>query len=152
MDKIINKLKKKRSARLLPSNEAYRLWSSTYDDQPDNVILYLEGKLFSEIIVKDVIKDKNVLDIGCGTGRHWKELLEHKPRKITGIDTSQEMIEKLKTKFPEAEVYLSVNNSLKNIESDAYDIIISTLTLGHINKPENYLKEWNRVLRSGGEI
>jgi ubiquinone/menaquinone biosynthesis C-methylase UbiE len=152
IDKILNKLKKKNPQHLLPSADAYKLWSSFYDDQPDNVVLFLEEKLFSKMISQSLIKDKIVLDIGCGTGRHWQELINHKPGSLIGIDSSKEMLEKLKVKFPGAEVFISVNNSLDNFEDSTFDLIISTLTIGHINEIENFFEEWNRILRTNGEI
>ncbi|MBK8550888.1 MAG: hypothetical protein IPL53_07415 [Ignavibacteria bacterium] len=67
IDKILNKLRNTPPSRRLSSPEAYKLWSAFYDDQPDNVVLYLEEKLFSEMISQVNFKDKKLLDIGCGT-------------------------------------------------------------------------------------
>jgi ubiquinone/menaquinone biosynthesis C-methylase UbiE len=152
IDKILNKLKKKKTAQRLSSTEAYKLWSSFYDKQPDNVVLFLEEKLFREMISSMTIKDKVILDIGCGTGRHWRELLNLNPARLKGIDSSKEMLGKLKSKFQDAEVFVSQNNSLENFEDSSFDLIISTLTIGHIKEIEVFFKEWNRVLRTNGEI
>lgn len=152
IDKILNKLINKKSSHKLSSIDAYKLWSNFYDDQPDNVVLYLEEKLFSEMISQIDISGKKLLDIGCGTGRHWKEISDLKPLQLIGIDSSKEMIEKLKRKFNEAEVFVSKNNSLKNFEDNYFDLIISTLTIGHINGLGEYFREWNRVLKPDGEI
>lgn len=152
ISKIFVKLKKKKPVRLLSPTEAYSLWSNSYDSQPDNVVLYLEKKLFWEIIPQTELQNKNVLDIGCGTGRHWAELYKHNPAKLTGIDSSEEMLEKLKKKFPSADVILSINNSLESFEDNSFDIIISTLTTGHVKEIEKYFKEWNRVLKPTGQI
>lgn len=152
INKILGKLKKKRTTLRLSSIDAYKLWSAFYDNQPDNVVLNLEEKLFSEMIINVDFSNKNVLDIGCGTGRHWQEILDYKPVKLVGVDNSNEMAEKLKKKFIDSEIFISENNSLKFFEDSSFDIIISTLTIGHIKNIENYFKEWSRVLRTGGEI
>ncbi len=152
INKISRRLKKKRSPRLLSSTEAYKLWSTFYDNQPDNVVLYLEEKLFSEMISLMKLDNKNILDIGCGTGRHWERLLSCNPSMLLGVDTSTEMLEKLKEKFPLAEVFVPENYSLKNLEDGSFDLIISTLTIGHIKEIGKYFEEWDRVLKSNCEI
>ena len=149
--RLKNKFSKKKSVRKLSSSEAYGIWHVFYDDQPDNVVLYLDEKLFSEMLVNAEIANKNILDIGSGTGRHWKELLEHKPLKITGIDSSIEMTEKLKAKFKDAEVIVT-DTVPSDIIDSSIDLIISTLTIGHIKDVHDHFKEWDRLLKKGGEV
>ncbi|MEO8210969.1 MAG: class I SAM-dependent methyltransferase [bacterium] len=152
LHKILNKLKIKKASRLLTSTDAYKLWSTFYDNQPDNVVLYLERNLFSQMISKIDFVNKKVLDIGCGTGRHWQELKDRKASQLIGIDNSEEMLKKLKEKFPMSEVYISKNNQLENFKDSSFDLIISTLTIGHIKDIQNYFIEWSRVLKSNGEL
>ena len=152
IDKIKNRLKKKKPVRRLSARDAYAIWYAFYDNQPDNAVLFLEEKLFSEMISHTEIKDRNILDIGCGTGRHWKEILDHKPLKLTGIDNSHEMTGKLKKKFKDAEVFVSEKISPKVFEDSAFDLIISTLTIGHIKDIHLQFQEWDRILKTGGKI
>jgi ubiquinone/menaquinone biosynthesis C-methylase UbiE len=152
IDRIRNKLKKNKPVRRLSSRDAYGIWYAFYDDQPDNAVLFLEERLFSEMISHTEIKNKNILDVGCGTGRHWKEILDHKPLKLTGIDNSQEMTGKLKKKFKDAEVFISEKISPEVFEDSSFDIIISTLTIGHIKNIDQYFQEWNRILKADGEV
>src|ERR1700759_294516 len=58
------------------SSEAYDIWAESYDDQPDNLMFYLDSQLFSGFILNVDLKGKNVADIGCGTGRHWPLLYQ----------------------------------------------------------------------------
>src|SRR6476619_2430727 len=51
--------------------EAYNLWAGNYDRQPDNLMLFLDNQLFHHFIQSVDISNQVVLDIGCGTGRHW---------------------------------------------------------------------------------
>ncbi|HMS34969.1 MAG TPA: methyltransferase domain-containing protein [Ignavibacteria bacterium] len=152
IDKIKYIIKKKKPARRLSSRDAYGIWYTFYDDQPDNTVLFLEEKLFSEMISNTDIKNRNILDFGCGTGRHWKEILDHKPLKLTGIDNSHEMTGKLKMKFKDAEVFVSEKLPREFFNDPAFDIIISTLTIGHIKNIDQYFQDWNRILKAGGEI
>src|ERR1700735_2305308 len=72
----------------LPPRDAYRLWSTTYDAQPDNVVLALEGDLFAELSAPAPVEGGVVVDIGCGTGRHWARLFARRPRFLRGVDSS----------------------------------------------------------------
>lgn len=152
IDKIKNKLKKKKPVRRLSSRDAYGIWYAFYDEQPDNAVLFLEEKLFTEMISHTEIKNKSILDIGCGTGRHWKEILDHKPLKLTGIDNSHEMTGKLKKKFKDAKVIVSDKIPVEEFADSVFDVIISTLTIGHIKDIDQYFKDWNRILKENGEV
>ena len=56
--------------------EAYDLWSENYDMQPGNLMLDLDEILFSKLLTTLEIKNKDIADIGCGTGRHWTKILK----------------------------------------------------------------------------
>jgi ubiquinone/menaquinone biosynthesis C-methylase UbiE len=62
------------------------------------------------------------------------------------------MLKRLKLKFPDADTVQITNNFLGNIADSTYDLIISTLTVAHIENLEEALLEWCRVLKSGGSI
>src|SRR5581483_3352645 len=91
-----------RKRKSLYVKDAYHLWASTYDHQPDNLVLKMENEVFTTLLSKITLENKIVLDIGCGTGRHWNVLLEMHPSQLTGIDVSEEMLTQLKNKFPDA--------------------------------------------------
>lgn len=62
------------------------------------------------------------------------------------------MTGKLKKKFKEAEVFVSEKISPKVFEDSAFDLIISTLTIGHIKDIHLQFQEWDRILKTGGKI
>src|SRR5687767_11764545 len=86
---------------------AYDLWSADYDHQPGNLVLDLDEFIFIELLKETSLTGKIVVDIGCGTGRHWSKITSQKPEKTIGYDISKKMLERLKEKFPNAETYLS---------------------------------------------
>jgi ubiquinone/menaquinone biosynthesis C-methylase UbiE len=139
----------RRSARLAP-RDAYRLWSTTYDQQPDNVVLRVESALFSDLLARNPIEDLDVLDVGCGTGRHWATLAARRPRSLQGADNSPEMLQRLQTKFPGAPVHLLVDWQLASVPDASIDVAISTLAIGHIRELARAIVEWARVVRPGG--
>lgn len=131
---------------------AYDLWSEKYDHQPDNLMLALDEEIFSALLEGLNLQNKIIADIGCGTGRHWKKILEQHPKKLIGFDVSEGMLKILQQKFPQAETHHLISDELNNVENEYCDIIINTLTIAHIKDPKKVLREWNRILKPGGEI
>ena len=108
---------------------------------------------FSTNFLSEVeIENRVVLDVGCGTGRHWRKLLEKKPARLLEFDSSPGMISRLKEKFPGAEATVSQDHHLTAVPDFTVHLLVSTLTIAHIEIPEDYFKEWYRVLVPGGFI
>lgn len=132
--------------------EAYNMWAKQYDAQPGNLMLDLDEALFSTLIGKVLFTDKIIVDVGCGTGRHWKKVYEKQPKKLIGYDVSEGMLKILKQKFPLAETYQLTNSKLTEQKDASVDIIISTLAIAHIENIEEAFTEWSRVLKTNGHI
>ena len=159
LNKVIETLKKYIKQRVFSSPlkekevvEAYDLWSENYDFQPGNLMLDLDKLLFSKLLNGINLKNKNVADIGCGTGRHWSEIFKNGPANLTGFDVSPGMLKKLKEKFPLAKIHTITDNTFSTIEEYTYDTIISTLTVAHIENIEEALEAWSRILKYKGDI
>jgi ubiquinone/menaquinone biosynthesis C-methylase UbiE len=132
--------------------EAYDLWSSSYDNQPDNLMLALDDRLFSTLLETMDVRDKMIADIGCGTGRHWDKILSKNPGKLTGYDVSQGMLDKLLAKYPQSEVKKIYNNLYLDKPGQSFDIIISTLTIAHITDIDEAIRIWCRLLKPSADI
>jgi ubiquinone/menaquinone biosynthesis C-methylase UbiE len=143
-----------RRLRVLSPKEAYRLWSRTYDAQPDNAVIALEQEIFRELLSDDMttLADKVVLDVGCGTGRHWQRLLACQPRLLQGVDISNEMLARLRVRHPGAAVHLRTGPDLDGFRDASVDVVVSSLMLGYVREVDHELREWTRVLRTGGEV
>ena len=132
--------------------KGYNIWAGSYDDQPDNLMLALDEAVFSTLLKELEPTGKTVVDVGCGTGRHWKKILDTNPKQLTGYDVSEGMLNMLQQKFPQAETHQLTDNKLFKTADNSCDIIISTLTMAHIENAKDALQEWNRVLKPGGNI
>ena len=77
------------STRCLSTTEGYRLWSQVYDSEP-NPMLLLEQRFLEPLLPPVVGRD--VVDLGCGTGRWLEKLALLKPRSLIGIDSSAHML------------------------------------------------------------
>ena len=99
--------------------------------------------------------DKNVADIGTGTGL----LLIHiQPfvKEITGFDNSEGMLAELDKKAEKANLK-NVKTKLFDADKDKmpenyFDLVVSSMTFHHIKNIENYLKNIYNSLTERGEI
>ncbi|MES2274841.1 MAG: class I SAM-dependent methyltransferase [Bacteroidota bacterium] len=156
---MLHELKRYLPKRLHPSyipeteaGAAYDIWSENYDNQPGNLMLDLDEVIFRRMLARTDLKNKNVADIGCGTGRHWHKIMQSQPQHLTGFDVSAGMLNRLKEKFPGAETQLITNDKLPNIPTDNFDVIVSTLTVAHIKNLDDALLNWCRIVKNSGDI
>ncbi|HEV2354277.1 MAG TPA: class I SAM-dependent methyltransferase, partial [Puia sp.] len=131
---------------------AYDIWSASYDNQPDNLILSLDQSLCHELLGPLTLAGKTIVDVGCGTGRHWASLAGQLPARLVGYDVSRGMLDRLRFKFPAAEVHLLSGATLPGRDDASCDLVLSTLTLAHLPDLPAALAEWHRVLRPGGHM
>lgn len=103
------------------------------------------------VIDKD-IKDKNILDIGCGSGWIEEMLLLRGAKKVTGIDVSDEVIKKAKRKKLKKTVYLKASAIDLPFRKNTFDTIVSFEVIEHIptNTEQKMFDEIRRVLKPGG--
>jgi SAM-dependent methyltransferase len=131
---------------------AYDWWAPGYDDQPENLMLALDEEIFPYLLSRISCTGKIVLDIGCGTGRHWQKLLALNPLKLVGYDVSRLMLQELQKKYPQAQTQLITDGQLPYSEDQAAGVLISTLALAHIENLAAAMRQWHQVLGPGAEI
>ena len=99
------------------------------------------------------LEGKEILDLGCGTGRFALLLDQFNPRKFTGIDLSDEMI-KMAQKAAvnmksESNFYLGDIENLSHFESNAIDFIFSSTVFHFIENIKPLMKDIHRILKKG---
>ncbi|MEP2668360.1 MAG: methyltransferase domain-containing protein [Cyclobacteriaceae bacterium] len=92
----------------------------------------------------------DVLEVGCGEGRGI-ELVMRKATSYTAIDKIEEVINKLKIKYPEARFLRGNIPPFDGLESNSFDTVISFQVIEHIEDDAFFLQEINRVLKPGGK-
>ena len=97
------------------------------------------------------IKNKKILDLGCGFGDYAK-VYSKKRAKVTGIDASQNMIDFAKSQNIPNTKFLVGNLEEKWPFDEKFDIITSSLVLGHIKNKKFFFKECSRLLKKGGIV
>ena len=111
--------------------------------------------LFKKISDIVPLKDKIILDAGCGTGRISIPLLEEfNSINVIGIDKSEEMLEVLKERISKRKIgHLEVIKSdLSKIEfqDNFFDISMISSVLHSIPEWKEAIKEVVRVTKKGG--
>lgn len=109
-----------------------------------------DGEEFIHLL--DLDKNKTVLEIGCGTGRIAKKIVDLCKIYI-GMDVSQKTINVARNHFKNNTNARFVEGDFLNYDfTQMYDVICSTLTFMHIQDKEYALTKIFRLLKNGGKL
>jgi trans-aconitate methyltransferase len=117
----------------------------------------IEEPALRKLLIDKIKKSTKILDAGCGEGRTIKLSLSlgAMPKNITGIDLSQELLNKVKEEMPEIKT-LRVDLSQKNekIGKESFDLIISNMVLDYLDDKrfDSALKNFFGWLKDGGSL
>jgi ubiquinone/menaquinone biosynthesis C-methylase UbiE len=148
---LVQRLENLRSPVMRPA-PGYDLWSATYDAAKDNLVVALDEAMFEGLLQSVALGGKAIVDVGCGTGRHWSKLLARGPSELVGYDVSSGMLARLKASYPLATVHEAGADALLHTRDAGCDILVSTLALSHVAALEATFAEWSRVLRAEGHV
>jgi ubiquinone/menaquinone biosynthesis C-methylase UbiE len=126
--------------------------ASSWDEEPRRVRLACE---VAEAVKREVALtgDMDVLDFGCGTGLVTL-CLQSRVGSITGADTSDGMLEILRAKVA-AQQLKNVSTVLldperETVPAESFDLLVSSMTMHHIEDVGKLLHDFYRILRPGG--
>lgn len=131
------------------------LWKKRYNDKVLDSQKVIKN-LFSNnnIDLPALIKNKNVIDIGCGSGRFAIALAQLGAKKVTAIDINLQGLDTAKS--------FSEECGIKNIEfvkhnvldlpfdDESFDFVFSKGVLHHTGNLEKGINEYSRVLKKNG--
>lgn len=93
-------------------------------------------------------RDSIILDIACGDGVGLKVFKEMDFKNVTGVELSNEKIDKAKESG--YKVIRADMHKLDMLNKDCFDIIYSSHTLEHAYKPGSVIEEFYRILKKEG--
>jgi ubiquinone/menaquinone biosynthesis C-methylase UbiE len=129
--------------------EAFGAWASVYEQQ-QNPLLSLEERYLSRLLPDTSQKD--VIDVGCGTGRWLAHFSRVGVRSLCGIDSSTEMLEAAGAKHLANTCLVRAELPSIPIESNSMDLAIASFVLSYVKELENCASDLARVLRAGGDL
>jgi malonyl-CoA O-methyltransferase len=134
--------------KVLPVLDGYNLWARTYHAESNPI-----KKMSDDFVAGQLpaLKEKSVLDAGCGTGKFCVIAAEQGASFVKGIDLSPAMIEEAKKNCPTA-TFECADLAVATIETSRYDVIICGLVLGHIENTEPVLQKLSGALKTGGTM
>ena len=120
-------------------NKFYRALYNLYNDFFDHL--------------RNNIRNKNVLDFGCGTGGYAEKAINFHPSNITAIDISEKAIEIAKDRgLEQKKVEYKVENCENTkLNSNEFDLIYGAGILHHLDLKKS-VNEINRLLKKDGSL
>lgn len=127
----------------LPVEEAYRLWSDTYDGDP-NPLLALERRVLSRRLA--LAPGMRVLDLATGTGR-WLEYVLSQGAEGFGVDVSPEMLARAARKAGLRGRLIRANVSQLSFPRNFAELAICSFALGYVQCVDAAFREMARTAR-----
>ncbi len=129
---------------------------STYSNHSD-YIYWRDAELeqeYSKYFDLEFIKNKTVLDFGCGTGSLSLFLNRLGAKSIIGVDLIENDIVIARNRLTNEKIdfMLAKNSNSIELENNSIDVIACFDVMEHIIEYKSIIKEWYRVLRPGGKI
>lgn len=96
------------------------------------------------------LKNKDILEIGCGNGYGANLIHQHAPRTYVGIDVMEEQVEKARQRYPQYNFLVQDATDLRQFANASKDVIIIFGVLHHIPEWRKVIDEIKRVLKPNG--
>lgn len=128
--------------------EGYDRWAAVYDHD-DNPLAALERPRMQEAVGD--VRGLDVLDLGCGTGRHAAWLAAAGAR-VTAVDFSKGMLAEARRTAGGGKIRFLAHDLHRPLpfRSGTFDRVISGLVLEHLRDLRGFFGEARRVVRSNG--
>ena len=102
----------------------------------------------------DIATDKNLLDVGCGSGQTAIPAAK-KGNKVTGVDIAENLIQHARKRAFEAKLSIQFDvGDAEDLpyEDSEFDVAISMFGAMFAPRPECVVSEFSRVLKPGGQL
>jgi ubiquinone/menaquinone biosynthesis C-methylase UbiE len=131
--------------RVVSVTEGYELWAPRYDCDPNPLLLLEERTLDGQL---PSLAEKDVLDIGCGTGRWLQRFLELGARSATGVDLSAGMLAAARQKPHVQGRLVRGDCAALPFRSRSADFVMCSFVMGHLPELRAFASEIARVAKA----
>lgn len=111
---------------------------------------HFELPLFKQLGLN--VKDKDVLEIGCGNGFGGYLLNQLEPKGYVGADVMEEQVEIARRKYPQYQFIVQDATDLGQFANASKDVVIIFGVLHHIPEWRKVIDEIARVLKPNGSL
>ncbi|MSU74735.1 class I SAM-dependent methyltransferase, partial [Candidatus Kaiserbacteria bacterium] len=99
------------------------------------------------------LKDKDVVDLGSGDGRHARIMRERGAKRVIGVDINESMAMLAREKTTTESVHFVVANGERlPLPNESADIVTSMYVIMYFKDARNVFNEIARVLKRGGHF
>ncbi len=103
--------------------------------------------VFGSLISPEELRDKNLLDVGCGTG-WFSQAAAERGAKVVSLDIGLQMLKQVQQKC--ASTLVTSDACHLCFQDESFDVVISSECIEHTPNPIRALQEMCRVLRPNG--
>ncbi|MBA2687331.1 MAG: class I SAM-dependent methyltransferase [Gemmatimonadaceae bacterium] len=129
---------------------AYASWAESYDANENRT-----RDLDAEVLRRHEldIAGRDVLEIGCGTGKNTEWLAQH-AESVTALDFSPEMLSLARTRVNVGHVTFIEHDIQRSwpVPDESFNAVIGNLVLEHVCNIRIVFEEAQRVLRTNGTL
>ena len=111
---------------------------------------YFELPMFQRLGLD--VKDKDILEIGCGNGFGGYLLNQLGPKSYVGLDVMEKQIEIARRNYPKYQFILQDAADMSQFANGSKDVVIIFGVLHHIPEWRKVLDEIARVLKPNGSL
>jgi ubiquinone/menaquinone biosynthesis C-methylase UbiE len=129
---------------------AYASWADSYDTN-ENRTRDLDAVILRQHELD--IAGRDVLEIGCGTGKNTEWLAEH-AASVVALDLSPEMLAKARVRVSSTHVKFIEHDIQRTwpVADESVNAVVGNLVLEHISNIRIIFHEAQRVLRPNGTL
>nr|WP_319487736.1 class I SAM-dependent methyltransferase [uncultured Caproiciproducens sp.] len=117
----------------------------------DNCCSYDQEKIAAIVTLAGITAGSRIVDVACGTGVMFPEMLSRNPAMILGVDLSDEMIAKAHSKFTDSRLQLLASD-LFDVHETGFDTAIIFSAYPHFSDKSKLSEHISKLLKVGGRV
>ncbi len=126
-----------------------------HEGQPHHTLDSVMGHLkqrYPDIV--DLVRDRTVLDFGCGSGHHVAALAKSGAAFVMGVDTNARLLEGARQLAKESGVAerVEIAERVPPERNGTFDVVMSHNSMEHFPDPGAVLREMFEAARPGGRV